>query len=83
MRVERTGFYFIEGMPTANGAKAGLTEPDKWKSYKLWASDKWRCPDCGATILSGFGNAPISIHHMPEFESTVRALGAELLVKDC
>ena len=83
-RVTKTGFYFIEGMPTSNDAAAGRSEPENWKPYKLWVGDKFTCPECGSQIISGFGGGPISIHHEPDFGTRVNDLGADQLqVNDC
>jgi hypothetical protein len=85
-RPKKNGFYFLEGAPAPGEEHAlpGLAEPERWAPYKLWAGDLWECPDCGATILSGFGSGPISYHHDPDFETLADALGArQLLVKDC
>jgi hypothetical protein len=49
--------------------------------------DRWKCPDCGATIISGVGLNPYAEHYQPEFgkelaEAVVRE-GKLLEVKDC
>lgn len=31
--------------------------------YSVWA-DRWRCPECGTEILSGFANQPFSVNYM-------------------
>jgi hypothetical protein len=78
------GYYFIEGMPRVDGAKAGNAEPEKWQPYKLWVGDLWECPDCGAQILSGFGRDRIAEHYEKDFDKHVRQCGAEQLqVNDC
>lgn len=81
---KKTGFYFLEGMPTCDGAKPGNSEPEKWEPYKLWAADQWECPGCGTVILSGFGFDPISEHYRPEFAELVKKYGADQFqVNDC
>lgn len=78
-----TGFYFIEGMPEP-GAEKGTATPELWKPYKIWSSDKWACSGCGAEILSGFGHAPVLVHHEPNFEHVVEQLNAtQFQVNDC
>jgi len=47
MKPEKNGVYFIE--------YAGFGP------YKIWHTDKLKCPRCGATILTGFGDT--AIHH--------------------
>lgn len=82
-RPAKTGFAFIEGMPDGI-AKPGLAEPEKWRPYKLWNGDKWKCPDCGATIIVGTGQVPISEHYQPEFAKRVEQFnGDQLQVNDC
>lgn len=80
----KNGFYFIEGMPTENGAKAGTSEPEKWKPYKLWSGDLWSCDGCGSTIVVGTGRSPISEHYMENFERVCQENEAQQLqVNDC
>jgi len=83
-RVTKTGFHFIEGMPVDDAAVAGNQEPEKWEPYKIWIGDRFECPGCGVTILSGFGGGPISIQHEDDFQSLIRRLGADQFqVNDC
>lgn len=83
-RVKKTGFYFIEGMPSSNDAPPGTAAPEKWRPYKVWVSDQWECEGCGTQILSGFGSGPIAEHWETKFGETVKALGADQLqVNDC
>ncbi len=79
----KTGFYWIEAMPIGNDVQPGLAEPENWKPYKLWSGDKWECPDCYATIISGVGLKPVSEHYMPDFQSLVDATDATLQINDC
>ena len=82
-RMIKTGFYFLEGMPEGNAAP-GTKEAEKWKPYKLWAGDKWKCEGCGAVILSGFGMSPIAVQHEPDFQDKIKRLGAnQFQVNDC
>jgi hypothetical protein len=84
MRPHKTGFYFLEGMPTCNGAPPGLAEPEAWQPYKLWVGDLYRCPDCGAQTIVGVPPYPIAEHYQPDFAEKVAMFGAKrLLVKDC
>lgn len=80
----KNGFYFIEGMPTEDGAAPGNAAPEKWKPYKLWDGDRWECPGCGASIVVGTGRVPVAEHFQPDFEKTAKRLGAaQLQVNDC
>jgi hypothetical protein len=82
----KSGYYFIEGMPTPGASRAlpGNEEPERWEPYKLWAGDKWECEGCGAVILSGFGREAITEQYKPDFADTVKRLGADQFqVNDC
>jgi len=82
-RAEKTGFYFIEGMPHGN-APPGNAAPEMWSPYKIWSSDKWRCPGCGTEILSGFGREALALHNEPDFKRLAESLNAtQLQVNDC
>jgi len=82
-RAERTGDYFIEGMPKENGAQPGTAEPEKWQPYKLWAGDRWRCEGCGTVVIVGTGLHPVAEHYQPDFTKRAESLGATLQVNDC
>jgi hypothetical protein len=84
MRPKKSGFYFIEGMPTQHGLVKRGKGADGWKPYKIWCGDLWACPDCRAEIIVSVGFAPLSEHYQPEFAVTLATTGAErLLIKDC
>ena len=83
MRMQKSGYYFIEGMPLGNDAKPGLAEIARWKDYKLWSGDLWKCPDCGASVISGVGYSPIAEHYQEDFGRKKEILAPTLLVKDC
>jgi hypothetical protein len=38
--------------------------------YKLWDADRWECPECGNTIIGGFGTRPIAEHFEPSYAET-------------
>lgn len=82
-RPENNGHFFLEGMPTENGAPRGLTAPEKWKPYKLWSGDLWKCHGCGAEIIVGVGRQPIAEHYQPDFSETLQAYKPALQVNDC
>lgn len=82
-RCVKTGFYFTEGMPIGK-ALPGTAEPEKWKPYKLWAGDKFKCEGCGAEIVTGFGSGPIRGHFEKDFTQIAESLGADKYqVNDC
>lgn len=84
LKVKKTGFYFIEGMPIANDALPGNAEPERWKPYKIWVGDLMECPDCQAQMLAGFSGGPLAHHHEDNFEERVEQLGADQFqVNDC
>ena len=84
-RPKKTGYYFIEGYPIGetDDVQPGTATPDRWKPYKIWHGDIWRCEGCGAEIISGVGREPISVHHMPDFAKLKSQLGADFQVNDC
>lgn len=83
-RPKKTGFEFIEGMPTENGAPPGTSAPEKWKPYKIWMGDLWECQGCDTTIVNGMGLAPIAVQHHPFFGDRLSGLGPDALqVNDC
>ena len=49
----------------------GKEASEKWQPYKLWAADLWECLGCGHELISGYGQHPLSIHHMPDFKDQV------------
>lgn len=82
-KMVKSGFYLIEGKPTELPAEPGVVAPDKWEPYKLWAGDLWRCPGCGAEILSGFGFHSVAEHFEPDFKEQLEKFGATFQVNDC
>jgi hypothetical protein len=79
----KNDFYFIEGMPHGENVQPGTAEPEKWKPYKLWAGDKWKCEGCNAEIVVGVAYRPIDEHYTPTFEKNVKLHNAEFQVNDC
>lgn len=45
-------------------------------SYKLWSTDMFKCPDCGALVLSGFGHSPIAENFQEDYRVKVRDYNA-------
>lgn len=84
-RPKKTGFRFVEGMPTHPRALPGRdAEPERWKPYKLWVGDLWECEGCGSQIVSGFAGSPYAEHYQPDFAGRLAALGEDhLQVNDC
>ena len=70
-------------MPIESPAEPGISEPHKWKPYKIWSGDKWKCEGCGAEIISGTGLHPIAEHYQPDFAQTRARLNADYQVNDC
>lgn len=81
-RPKKNGVEFVEGMPASYPAAApGNAEPDKWKPYKLWMGDLWRCEGCGTEIISGVGLQPIAYQHDENFKSKTKE--ATIQINDC
>jgi len=49
MKPEKNGVDFVETM-------SGNVP------YKIWSTDKWKCPKCGISCLVGFGNKAFAEH---------------------
>lgn len=45
--------------PERNGVWCVETVGQERRLYKVWHSDKWKCPSCGVEVLVGFGKNPI------------------------
>src|SRR5271165_5090346 len=85
-RMIKSGFYFIEGMPISGigrPSQPGTAEPERWRPYKLWSGDKWKCEGCGTEIISGVGMNPVSEHYQEDFELMRDRVHAEYMVNDC
>lgn len=90
-RPEKNGIHFIEGMPVVYGALPGLVDDEKWKPYKLWCGDLWKCEGCGAEIISGVARQPRGVQHEPDFAETVKQVddfqrhrvGPMIKINDC
>lgn len=54
-------------------AKNGVTVEEQMEDgapYKLWGDDLYRCPGCGAEVVSGFGRQPLAEHYQPTYQQT-------------
>lgn len=84
MRAKKTGFYFLEGMPSEGWDGKSGKDSSGWVPYKLWIGDLFECPDCGAQTVSGMNRNPVAEHYQPDFATMVARTGADrLMVKDC
>lgn len=81
----KNGTYFVEAKPRGGSlAPAGLEAPEAWEPYKLWVGDLWRCSGCGAEIIVGCGNAPLSQDYKFSFEADIAATEADkITINDC
>ena len=79
----KNGIFFVEGMPTRDGALPGTADPKAWETYKLWSGDLWECRGCGAQIVVGAGQEPIAEHHQEKFAADLRAYAPKIQVNDC
>ena len=39
--------------------------------YKIWNTNKWRCPKCGVEVIAGFGSMPIVEHYEAGFDEVL------------
>lgn len=37
------------------------------RPYKLWSADLWKCAECGASVIAGFGNRPMVEHYEEDY----------------
>lgn len=55
----------------------GVLEMAHFGPYKLWSADVWRCPECGHTVICGFGQGPVAEHYQEErFKGFIDAYGS-------
>ena len=47
--------------------------------YKIWETDKWKCPECEYEVLAGFGQQPISEHYLENFKIIQENIDIEFL----
>jgi hypothetical protein len=40
---------------------------DTGEPYKLWDADMYQCEDCGAVVITGFGQRPMAEHYQPTY----------------
>lgn len=73
MRPERNGTAFEEGR---------FEDGDTSVPYKLWIGDLFKCPDCGAQVISGFGREPMAHHYEPDYAALVTTYKPILRTKD-
>ena len=64
----------VELRPELNGVKVVELFCSNKMPYKVWNTDKWKCPKCGYEIISGFGNGPLMEHWQGDIESFIRDL---------
>lgn len=83
-RPEKSGFCFTEGMPIGAGLSVpGTSHPERWRPYKLWRGDKWKCQGCGAEIVIG-ASEPFAIQHEDGFTQLAKETKADQYqVNDC
>lgn len=45
-----------------NGVKVAEMFNHNTRVYKVWNTDKWKCPICRVEVIAGFGQEPIMEH---------------------
>ena len=66
----------LEMRPEKNGVT--VIEMAHFGPAALWHADLWKCPECGAAVVSGLAKNPVAEHYQPDFArqlSEARALG--------
>jgi len=80
----KNGIFCLENMPVVNRAESGTAHPEKWRPYKIWAADLWKCQGCGHEIIYGAGLSPVDEHYKPEFKEVLRTTKADQYpINDC
>ena len=52
----------VEFKPETNGVKVLELMNHNQDVYKIWDTDKWKCPICGTEVIAGFAQAPLAEH---------------------
>lgn len=68
-----------EMRPEKNGVGC-LDVFEDGRTYQLWDSDLWKCPECGYEILEGFGRGCLAEHYQDNFKSFLEAWQKDGLV---
>jgi hypothetical protein len=83
-RAEKTGYWFVEAMPSGGTSLPEPGQPEGWRPYKVWQGDLWRCQGCGHQTISGVARLPYAEHYQEDFKETVAKLKADQhTVWDC
>jgi hypothetical protein len=61
----------VEFKVESNGVKVLEMMNHNQAIYKIWDTDKWRCPVCGVEVCAGFGSMPIAEHFEAEFDEVL------------
>ena len=61
----------VEFKVEKNGVKVIEMMNQNKDMYKIWDTDKWKCPICKVEVIAGFGGMPLAEHYEPEFVSYV------------
>jgi hypothetical protein len=80
-RPYRNSVFITEGMPVTTPAQSGWAEPGKWKPYKVWQADMWKCQGCGHELITGWGLQPYSEHYKDEFGKALAL--SQWQINDC
>lgn len=59
LRIEKNGVDSVEFIPIHS------TKTKKfigYEIYRVWSSDKWKCPECDFEILAGFPHSPWAVN---------------------
>lgn len=81
----KTGFWFTEGMPIGpDQVEPGVEHAHKWRPYKVWQGDIYKCDGCQTTIITGCAQQPIRVQHQSDFAAIRRGCNADQFqVNDC
>ena len=62
MQPEKNGFAVVSMAPDSFEDGAPVSP------YQVWHGDKWKCRECGAEVVTGFGTKPIAESHEDSFK---------------
>jgi hypothetical protein len=72
----------VEFQCEKNGVKVIELMNHNQSPYKIWDTDKWKCPICGIEVIAGFAQAPLMEHYQEGFNNYImecQARGDEIV----
>jgi acetone carboxylase gamma subunit len=57
-----------------NGVKVVELFQDNLSPYRVWDTDKWKCPSCRYEIIASFADRPLMEHFQGDIEKFIKDL---------